>query len=195
MPPGMIVNAHRIPEPPKHAFWVFAYGSLMWAPGFEFSSRRQARLYGYRRALCVLSCVYRGTTDFPGLVFGLDAGGSCVGRVFRVDKPRRLQIYDYLMEREMVRGVYRPRWLPVDTPDGRITALCFVVDRSHEQYAPDLSEREVLDRVRQARGMRGANIDYVVNTCGHLEGLGIRPRALARIRDALLPAPGLSRRQ
>lgn len=182
----MIVNAHCIPEPPEGAFWVFGYGSLMWAPGFEYASRRQARLYGYRRALCVLSCVYRGTSEYPGLVFGLDAGGSCVGRVFRVDKPLHLEIYDYLMQREMIRGAYRPRWLPVDTPNGRVTALCFLVDRSHEQYAPDLTEHEIIDRIRQARGKRGSNIDYVVNTCGHLEDLGIRSRELARIRDALV---------
>lgn len=185
----MVANAHRIPDPPGDAFWVFAYGSLMWAPGFEYASRRRARLYGYRRALCVASCVYRGTVDSPGLVFGLDAGGSCVGRVFRVDKPDRLRVYDYLMEREMVRGTYRPLWLPVDTPEGRVTALCFVVDRGHEQYTPDLPESEVIDRVRRARGKRGSNIEYVVNTCGHLEELGIRLRELARIRDALLAAP------
>lgn len=191
----MIANAHRIPEPPSGAFWVFAYGSLMWAPGFEYSIRRPARLYGYRRALCVLSCVYRGTSEFPGLVFGLDVGGSCVGRVYRVDKPRRLQVYEYLMEREMVRGAYRPLWLSVDTPDGRVSALCFVVDRGHEQYVPDLSEREIIHRVRRACGKRGRNLDYVVNTCGHLEELGIRSRDLGRIRDALLRAPGDPRRR
>ena len=183
----MIANAHRIPEPPKDAFWVFAYGSLMWAPGFEYSIRLQARLYGYRRALCVSSCIYRGTTDFPGLVFGLDTGGSCVGRVFRVDKPHRLRTYDYLMEREMIRGAYRPLWLPVGTSEGRVTALCFVVDRNHEQYTPDLNETEMIDRIRRARGKRGSNIEYVVRTCGHLEDLGIRSRELLRIRDALLP--------
>lgn len=186
----MITNTHRIPEPPKDAYWVFGYGSLMWAPGFEYSNRRPARLYGYRRALCVSSCVYRGTKDFPGLVFGLDAGGSCVGRVFRVDKPERLRVYDYLMKREMIRGVYRPLWLPVDTPGGRVTALCFVVDRNHEQYTPDLTECQVIDRIRRARGERGSNVEYVINTCGHLEELGIRSKELARIRDALLPAPG-----
>lgn len=184
----MIANSHRIPEPPQDAYWVFAYGSLMWAPGFPFSSRRPARLYGYRRALCVSSCVYRGTLDYPGLVFGLDTGGSCVGRVFRVDEPGRLRVYDYLMEREMVRGVYRPLWRTVATPEGRVTALCFVVDREHEQYTPDLTEDEMIDRIRHARGERGSNIEYVVNTCGHLEELGIRPPELARIREALRPA-------
>lgn len=181
----MIANAHRIPEPPRGAYWVFAYGSLMWSPGFEYSSRRPGRLFGYRRALCVLSCVYRGTEDRPGLVFGLDAGGSCVGRVFRVARERRLEIYRYLMEREMVRGAYRPLWRPVATPGGRVTALCFVVDRGHEQYAPGLGEAEIIERVRGARGRRGSNVEYVLNTCGHLEELGIRCPELARIRDAL----------
>jgi cation transport protein ChaC len=186
----MIANAHHIPDPPDDAFWVFGYGSLMWRPGFEYSSCRKARLHGYRRALCLLSCVYRGTVELPGLVFGLDAGGSCVGRVFRVGKQDRLRVYDYLMEREMVRGAYYPRWLPVTTSAGRVTALCFVVNRRHEQYAPDLSEDEIIDRVRIARGRRGPNIDYILNTCDHLEELGITCRQLTRIRDALCAEPG-----
>lgn len=179
----MIVNAQSIPKPPRGSFWVFAYGSLMWHPGFDYTSCRQARLFGYRRTLCILSYVYRGTRDFPGMVFGLDAGGSCVGRVFRVDTKRRLETYAYLMEREMVRGVYKPCWIPAGTPLGRVTALCFVADRSHEQYAPSLTERDLVSRIKRARGRSGSNIDYIVNTCRHLEDLGIRSRGLARIRD------------
>lgn len=174
-----------VSSPPKGAFWVFGYGSLMWKPGFQYTSRRPARLYGYRRALCILSYIYRGTRDTPGLVFGLDVGGSCVGRAFRVDRSRRIEVYQYLMEREMVRGVYTPRWLPVDTPAGRVTALCFVADRRHEQYAPSLPEQSVLDLVERARGRGGSNVDYVVNTCRHLEDLGICPRDLTRLRDRL----------
>ncbi|HSH41028.1 MAG TPA: gamma-glutamylcyclotransferase [Arenicellales bacterium] len=186
----MIANAHHIPDPPDDAFWVFGYGSLMWRPGFEYSSRCKAQLHGYHRALCLLSCVYRGTVELPGLVFGLDAGGSCVGRAFRVEKRHRLPVYDYLMEREMVRGAYYPRWLTVSTPAGRVTALCFVVNRRHEQYAPGLSEREIVDRIRAARGRRGPNIDYILNTCEHLEELGITCRQLTRIRDALCEDAG-----
>lgn len=176
-------------EPPRGAFWVFAYGSLMWRPGFEYTRRRRARLYGYRRALCILSYVNRGTRDCPGLVFGLDAGGSCVGRVFRVDESRSSTAYDYLMEREMVRDVYTPRWLPVATPSGRVTALCFVADRRHEQYAPSLPEHRVIQLIRRARGRSGSNVDYILNTCRHLEDLGIHPRDLARLRDRLAARP------
>lgn len=182
----MAANANLVPPPPEDAFWVFAYGSLMWNPGFEYSASRSARLFGYRRTLCILSYIYRGSRRRPGLVFGLDAGGSCSGRVFRVSRSRRLETYDYLMEREMTQGVYRPSWLQVNTPAGRVTALCFVADRGHEQYVPALSEQQIVDRIRRARGRSGSNIDYVVNTCGHLEDLGIRSRTLARIRDALI---------
>lgn len=182
----MTANAHLIPEPPNDAFWVFAYGSLMWNPGFEYSTSLGARLFGYRRTLCILSYVYRGSRNCPGLVFGLDAGGSCMGRVFRINKSRRLETYDYLMEREMIQGVYRPRWLQVNTSSGRVTALCFVADRGHEQYVPALSEHQIVDRIKGARGKGGSNVDYIVNTCGHLEELGIHSRKLARIRDALI---------
>lgn len=183
----MMVNTHTVPDPPGDAFWVFGYGSLMWRPGFEYTSLRRARLFGYRRALCILSHVYRGSPDRPGIVFGLDAGGSCVGHIFRVARSRRLETYDYLMKREMVRAVYRPRWLPVSTGKGRVTALVFVADRGHEQYVSGLTERQCIDRIKQARGRNGSNAHYILNTCRHLESLGIRPQELARIRDAIDP--------
>lgn len=175
-----------VPRPPKGAFWVFAYGSLMWNPGFEYTVRREARLFGYRRALCILSYVYRGSPEFPGLVFGLDAGGSCVGRVYRVDASRGLATYDYLMKREMVKDAYKPTWLPVRTRAGPVTALCFVANRRHPQYASGMGERQLIERIRRARGRRGSNADYVVNTCRHLEELGVCSDALARIRNAVM---------
>ena len=55
--------------------WFFAYGSLMWDPGFAFVEARSALLRGYHRRFCVDSTVYRGTEERPGLVLGLDAGG------------------------------------------------------------------------------------------------------------------------
>ena len=47
-------------------FWVFAYGSLMWNPGFATPETTAARLHGWHRAFCIYSEHYRGTPRKPG---------------------------------------------------------------------------------------------------------------------------------
>src|SRR5207253_9693294 len=127
--------------------WVFGYGSLMWRPGFEFIERIPARLIGEHRALCVYSFVHRGTPEKPGLVLGLDRGGACRGVAFRVAGKNRDSTIAYLREREQVSSVYREvtrsLWLEND-PRQRVSALAYVVDRSHVQYAGRLSIAEQL---------------------------------------------------
>jgi glutathione-specific gamma-glutamylcyclotransferase len=38
--------------------WVFGYGSLMWDPGFPFSRKMTAKLWGFHRGFCVWSHRY-----------------------------------------------------------------------------------------------------------------------------------------
>src|SRR3546814_813588 len=89
--------------------WVFGYGSLMWNPGFAFLERQPALLRGYHRAFCIYSEHYRGTRERPGLVLGLDRGGSCRGIAFRVAQAAARAVLGYLWDREMVPSVYAPR--------------------------------------------------------------------------------------
>ncbi|MFD1745134.1 gamma-glutamylcyclotransferase [Rhizobium helianthi] len=156
-------------------FWVFGYGSLMWNPGFAFQERVAARTFGYRRSLCVRSHVHRGTPECPGLVLGLDRGGSCRGVAFRVSSDDWTGVLDYLRERELVTNVYLERHLPLLLDDGRrLKAVGYVVDREHEQYAGALDTDEAAVIVLTANGKSGPNDAYVVNTVAHLKELGIR---------------------
>jgi cation transport protein ChaC len=84
--------------------WVFAYGSLIWHPGFDFTEKRKAVLRGFRRAFCMTSIHYRGTPEAPGLVLALDRDrdGSCEGVVYRVPATAAQRTLDYLRERELV---------------------------------------------------------------------------------------------
>lgn len=162
-------------------FWVFGYGSLMWRPGFDHIEAVPARLAGAHRALCVYSWVHRGTREKPGLVLGLDRGGSCRGIAFRVEDAKRESVIAYLRERELVTDVYHEAWRPVRLDGGTpemATALTFLVDRHHQQYAGVLSREELLRYVRNGVGRSGINSDYVINTAAHLASLGIRDPVL-----------------
>jgi cation transport protein ChaC len=184
--------------------WVFGYGSLMWRPGFEFCERVPARLIGLHRALCVYSFIHRGTPGKPGLVLGLDRGGACRGIAFRVDKSRRLETLVYLREREQITHVYRETMRSVTlnyarlgaAADGadehapgagerQVTALVYVVDRSHAQYAGRLGVETQLHLVRQGHGRSGANRDYVLATVKEIEAQGCFDPTLHRLAELL----------
>lgn len=170
-------------------FWVFGYGSLMWRPGFAHVETRRARLNGYHRSLCVYSWVHRGTERRPGLVLGLDRGGSCVGLAYRVPDDLREEVVSYLRDRELVTSVYLERTLPVRLAGGEtVGALCYTVDRTHRQYAGNLEPAEAAATVAGAAGVSGANEDYVASTIAHLEALGIRDRWLEEVGRLAAPA-------
>lgn len=168
--------------------WVFAYGSLIWRPGFAHLERVPARLIGAHRALCVFSHVHRGTPERPGLVLGLDHGGTCRGIAYRVAAAGRAETITYLRAREQVTMVYREAirsvWLD-DAPERRVPALVYMVDRGHPQYAGRLSLDQQLHLVRQGHGRSGANRDYVLETVSALEALGWRDRDLHLIAERL----------
>ena len=165
-------------------FWVFGYGSLMWRPGFRYRERRPARLYGYHRALCVYSVRYRGTNKKPGLVLGLDRGGSCVGRVFRVAAKDADRVLAYLHKREMPHRVYDPSWLEVETPSGPVRAYTFVVRRDHPQYTGRLSVKRMVPLVLAGRGIGGTCLDYLRETVRHMDELCVCDTPLHRVLAA-----------
>jgi cation transport protein ChaC len=172
---------------PQHAnHWVFGYGSLIWRPGFDFVRAVPALLMGSHRRLCIYSHRHRGTPERPGLVFGLVRGGSCRGMAFEVEAARWPEVHEYLREREMDRGVYREAQRTIRLADGNVvSALAFVVDERHVQYAGRLEIAEQARLVRAGIGEAGHNSEYVLATARHLEQLGIRDKYLTELVEQL----------
>jgi cation transport protein ChaC len=160
----------------------------MWRPGFDFIEQVPSRLIGEHRALCVYSFDHRGTPEKPGLVLGLDRGGACRGIAFRVQAALRQATIDYLRGREQTTNVYREVmrsvWLENEARD-RVSALAYVVDRGHIQYAGRLNLAEQLHYVRQGHGRSGDNRDYVLSTVKSIEAQGFRDPQLHQLAAML----------
>jgi cation transport protein ChaC len=174
----------------EHDLWVFGYGSLMWRPGFDFEEARHARLTGFRRCFCIYSVYHRGTRERPGLVLGLDRGGSCEGIAYRVAATRATETTRYLRAREQVSGVYRETHVPVELikgPHREVLALAYIVERAHPNYAGRLPLALEARLIHGASGLSGANLDYLVSTLRHLEELDIREPALERLISIIGP--------
>ena len=170
---------HAIDDEPE--IWVFGYGSLLWKPGFEFVEKRAALLYGYHRSFCIYSDYYRGTAENIGLVLGLDRGGSCQGLAFRLAPDAAHGILDYLWDREMITSVYDLRVMAAHTDMGPVRCRTFVANRMHEEYAGRLPPDEIVRMIRRGVGVTGSNREYLENTVGHLDALGIGDGPLHRL--------------
>jgi len=168
--------------------WVFGYGSLMWRPGFDYLEQHPAILFGAHRRLCVYSTLYRGTKDKPGLVLGLDRGGSCRGVAFKVSAHHWPDALAYLREREQRINIYDEVWRQVrltGAENKRVSAMCYVVNRDHELYTGVLGLRRLSELVVQGVGDMGPNPEYVANTVEHLKEMGIHDHHLMSVHDAV----------
>jgi glutathione-specific gamma-glutamylcyclotransferase len=169
--------------------WVFGYGSLMWKPEFDHDRRVPARVFGYHRKLCLRSIKYRGTFDHPGVVAGLDRGGSCAGIAYRLPATVVRDQLPLLWEREMFMGSYAARWLRARRLDDAtdLRALAFIVRTDGINYCGGLSEAELVMILRTARGSFGTSLDYLQRTVQALRADGLRDphlERLARLADA-----------
>jgi cation transport protein ChaC len=170
---------------PHQDVWVYGYGSLIWRPEFDFVEKRFATLRGHHRALCLWSRVNRGTPEKPGLVFGLDRGGSCRGVAYRLPAQSIPDTFQKLWAREMSTGAYVPKWLRCSTPMGDISTLCFVVNREAVSYVPKLEIEQTLEIITHAHGRYGPCVEYVLETHHALNAAGIQDKRLAAIAAAI----------
>ena len=160
--------------------WIFAYGSLMWDPGFVFEAVELATIFGYHRRFCIYSHIYRGTPQHPGLVFGLDRGGSCQGRAFQIAPSAAREVLGMVWDREMIYEVYLPRDFYANIGDRRVLCRTFVADPNHI----NMSAACAIGRCTlMATGKAGPNNVYLENALKHLQSLGLKDRGLRRLQS------------
>lgn len=173
-----------VPEP----LWIFAYGSLIWNPGFAAAEARLARAAGWRRSFCMRSIHYRGSEEAPGLVLALDRdeGAECAGLALRVAPGEEAPVLAMLRARELISSAYLEDTVEATTGRGAVRAVTYVIDRAHPQYWGRLSLDEQAAIIARARGDRGPNRDYLHATAERLRSLGIADAELdwldARVR-------------
>lgn len=162
--------------------WVFAYGSLIWRPEFEFVEKQPARLMGYHRSLCLWSRINRGTPDNPGIVFALDEGGECEGVAYKVAADQVKATFPALWQREMPSGAYNPRWVECQTANQQtVSALTFIINPLTDAYVPSMPLEQLRHVIHRAHGLNGPCIDYVLQTAQALKRANIADSKLEHL--------------
>jgi cation transport protein ChaC len=177
------LNATLAAQPSAGDVWLFGYGSLIWNPAFHYAERRPVLIRGWHRQFCLSTPIGRGTPERPGLVLGLDRGGSCHGVAFRIARAEADAELELIWRREMVTGAYVPRWAKLhglDLPHGTF-GIAFTINRAAPNYVRPASEADTARVIAAASGALGSSRDYLFDTIQGLEGFGIRDRRLNRL--------------
>lgn len=163
--------------------WVFAYGSLMWDPGFRFTEVRACTVSGYERRFCLQTQLGRGTPDQPGLMAALDVGVSCAGLAFRIPREHLDEETWVLWRRELLMPAYVPAFVSTETAHGTVEALTFLMDRSIPAYVPDLTDGQIARQMAVSCGFLGTNLEYAENLADNLAAVGLADPYVEQLRD------------
>jgi cation transport protein ChaC len=118
------------------------------------------------------------------LALDRDEGGHCLGVAYHVPAGSTEATLGYLRERELVSYAYDEEVHPVALDGGGVVeAICYVSNRAHAQYRGGLSLEEQAEVIARARGPRGPNADYLLNTVESLEALGLHDAELVRLAE------------
>ena len=154
---------------------VFAYGSLIWNPGFAVSAQRRATAIGWHRQFSIPIDHFRGSPEAPGLMLALAAGGSCEGLVLDIRPGTEAESMRAVIKRELVAQqlAANARWIEVEIDGHRSEALTFYAG----PVGLPLAEQSVQDQARllaRANGAAGSGCEYLLRTAQGLEAAGIR---------------------
>ena len=165
---------------PAQEVWLFAYGSLLWNPAIRFEAREPALLRGWRRRYAFWLRMGRGSPERPGLMLGLDRGGSCYGIGYRIAAPARDELL-LVWRREMFGRAYIARWVSIVIRGAPVRAVTFTANRHYDTYVGSLTDEEAATAIATAKGTLGTCAEYLHQTLAHLHEVGLTDRGLERI--------------
>ncbi|MCB1883616.1 MAG: gamma-glutamylcyclotransferase [Geminicoccaceae bacterium] len=174
--------------------WLFAYGSLIWNPAFHFLERRIGLVRGVHRSFCLWTHIGRGTNEEPGLVLGLERGGTCRGVFYRIGAADIEEETALLWRREMITGAYRPAWVEGWSGGERTKVLAFRINTGHPRFTGAIERARKVRALALAEGPLGACRDYLGSTAAGLAELDIEDpylRGLVADVDAYRATAGL----
>jgi len=161
-------------HPAGRDIFVFGFGSLMWNPACHVEEAISALVRGWHRRFNLWTPLGRGTLELPGVMLGLERGGSCRGLALRIAADKVDEETSIIWRREMLAGAYIPTWVTADLGDREVDAVTFVINPAYERYAGRLSEEILVHHLACAEGPMGACIEYLEKTVASLDAIGHR---------------------
>lgn len=182
----LLATARRLSEENgKEPVWVFAYGSLIWNPGFTWDAYRRATVHGWHRCFSMKMERWRGTPEQPGLMMALERGGSCEGIAYRLPEEDRLAELTNLLKREIDghEDLSYVRWLNVRAEGETHKALVFWALPKGYDFPERPSLETAAHMLARACGHAGSGAAYLHRTVEKLAEHGIRDRNLWRLQE------------
>ena len=162
--------------------YIFGYGSLLWNPTINYETQHLAKIYGFHRSFCMKTHLGRGSFKNPGLMLGLDKGGSCRGLAYKLNKNDAIKNIDILFKREMVTGAYKPKLLKTKLDNNEIVfSLAFTVDKKHKNYFNEKNTFIKANMISEANGFLGSCREYFEYTLESLQELNIIDKEMRAI--------------
>lgn len=167
-------------ERPPGPLLVFAYGSLIWKPGFTPAALHRATAPGWHRQFSIEITGWRGTPEQPGLMLALMPGGSCTGLLLEAAEAEVGAVAAALVARETPYREFlgMARWLTTRTAAGPRRALAFWAGPTGERIYPGLPLPLAARKIAHACGHGGSSAEYLHNTVQALAAHGIADRNL-----------------
>jgi len=184
-------------DPASLPVWLFAYGSLIWRPGFTYAERTRGFVPGWSRRFWQGSTDHRGLPGAPGRVVTVtpEASGACWGIAYRLHEGTRDATLQGLDQRES--GGYERQLVTFHCSDGvrggSWPALMYVAGPDNPNYLGPAPLASIAEQVERAQGPSGSNREYLLELHAMLLTLGIEDDHIQGLAALLRPlAPPLT---